>query len=77
MSSREMVGSIDRTGQRFGTLQVIRMVTRYPLRWLIRCDRCGSEWREPNETLQIGGLRCRNNACFKAQESQWRKNAGA
>ena len=68
----ERVGVANREGQRWGTLVILRMVSRHPVRWLIRCLRCGCEWAEANERLQVGGLLCRNSVCFKAQESERR-----
>lgn len=72
MTERVMLGFSDRTGQLVGTLRVVRMVSRSPVRYLVKCERCGSSWEAPNTALQQGRA-CRNEICYKAQEAEWRR----
>jgi len=64
MIKREMVGTADLTGQRFGLLKVMAMVSRYPSpRYSVRCERCGSESTMAQRELSQGSASCRNSAC--------------
>ena len=77
MNNRQMVGLADLTGKIFGTLRVLRMVSRHPLPlWLVHCDRCGYEWGEAHSTFQRGAVLCRNATCVKEQEHDARRKVG-
>lgn len=75
MTTLEMVGTADLTGQQFGTCLVTGMVTRRPApRWHVTCSRCHSAWQEDHTKLTSAGsvYRCRNVACAKAREDEVR-----
>ena len=77
MSIRQMAGIADLTGKAFGTLRIIRMISRYPAPlWFVRCERCKSQWAEAHATFQRGAVLCRNGQCAKEQELDARRKAG-
>jgi hypothetical protein len=55
------------TGQRFGFLKVAQRAGIAPLKWLVRCDLCGSTWAETHDRLRTNPT-CRNSSCAKRQE---------
>jgi hypothetical protein len=56
-------GFADLAGNRFGSLLVLGLFGRTPLKWNVRCERCKSQWAELHTRLQSGGAECRNTRC--------------
>jgi hypothetical protein len=59
----------DLTGQQFGTITVITLAGRTPVKWQVRCS-CGSSWTEPHATFVNGFVPCRNDSHQKQLSAQ-------
>ena len=61
MTSRVMPGIEDLTGREFNGIRVERLASRSPVRWHVRCTKCGSNWIEDHVRVRYIG--CRNASC--------------
>lgn len=63
-----MTGGLNFTGWKRGTVGVVKLVNSSPRTWLIRCDRCGSEWTMPDRIVRnyvtSGGGRGTDIPCY-------------
>jgi hypothetical protein len=62
-TTRVMPGIENLEGQTFNGLTVERLVSRHPVRWCLRCSRCGTHWDESHERVRY--VTCRNSSCGK------------
>lgn len=60
-------GFADIDGRRFNTVVVTGFAGRNPVRWNVKCEKCGSAWIEHHIRLTGAGdvFRCKNDACAK------------
>lgn len=65
MTDQRIMPGIDNLqGREFNGIFVERLASRHPVRWQLRCVRCGSNWVEDHARVRYIG--CRNSTCGRA-----------
>lgn len=62
MRDRRVMPGIENLEDReFNGVRVERLASRHPVRWYLRCVRCGANWIEDHARVRYTG--CRNSSC--------------
>jgi len=71
VTDRVIGACVDLTGQTIGSIYVVQVASIRPLKYLVRCVRCGSSWVAEHIALRQRP-QCENARCWKQQEYERR-----